>query len=97
MRNWIPKHWKECFLRAGAFYTLKSLVVNCHVRFTTEEGGMLHHRRTIVAESARAGLDGLHKLLRDNSPSYVIHAILKKSMSESCLDLGKFLRRISKR
>ena len=97
VRNWIPKHWKECFLRAGAFYTLKSLVVNCHVRFTTEEGGMLRHRRTIVAESARAGRDGLHKLLRDNSPSYVIHAILKKSMSESGLDLGKFLRKISKR
>lgn len=92
-RYWLPKAWKEAFKRQGAYYTLKSLVVNCHVRFATEDGGW-RNRRTTVADSAREGLNKLKALLDTNAPAYVIHAILKKSIDNSRFDIARFLRQI---
>lgn len=96
VRHWLPKRWKECFLKAGAYYTLKSLVVNKHVAFTTEEGDW-HHRKLNRAKTAREGLNRIQELLKKDVPSFVVHAILKKSMEASGLDLSKFLRTIAKR
>ena len=92
-RYWLPKAWKEAFKRQGAYYTLKSLVVNCHVRYATEDGSW-RNRTTTVCESAREGLNKLKSLLDTGAPAYVIHAILKKSIEASRFDIGKFLRQV---
>lgn len=96
VRHWLPKRWKECFLKAGAFYTLKSLIVNKHVMYT-EEAGSWRSKKTFACQTAREGLTKLQALLKEDTPAFVIHAILKKSMEASGLDLGKFLRKIAKR
>lgn len=92
-RFWLPKAWKEAFKRQGAYYTLKSLVVNCHVRYTTEDGNW-RNRTQEMSGSAREGLNKLRALLDTKAPAYVIHAILKKSIEASRFDIGKFLRSI---
>ncbi len=96
VRYWLPKHWKECFKKEGAYYTLKSLVVNRHVRFT-EESGDWRRKETVACETAREGLDKLARLRGRDVPAYVVHAILKKSIEASRLDVGKFLRDIRAR
>jgi hypothetical protein len=95
IRYWLPKRWKECFKKEGAYYTLKSLVVNRHVRLT-EETGDWRRKETVACETAREGLDKLARLRNHDVPAYVVHAILKKSIEASRLDLGKFLRDIRK-
>lgn len=95
-RFWLPKAWKEAFKRQGAYYTLKSLVVNCHVRYTTE-GGSWRNRTQEMAGSAREGLNKLRALLDTDTPAYVIHAILKKSIEASRFDIAKFLRSLRRR
>lgn len=90
-RNWLPKAWKEQFKKQGAYYTLKSLIVNGHVRLATEDGDW-KHKTTTVSESARDGLVRLQGLIEQ--PAYIIHAILKKSIAEAHLSVDKFLRRI---
>lgn len=92
-RNWLPKSWKEAFKKQGAYYTLKSLVVNCHVRYSTEDGDW-RHRTVTMATTAREGLDKMHALLDEGTPAYVVHAILKKSIEASRFDIAKFLRGI---
>jgi len=94
-RSWLPKAWKAAFKKQGAYYTLKSLVVNCHVRFTTEEGDW---RRKVAraCDSARDGLDKLVALSAEDVPAYVVHAILKKSIEVSKFDIAKFLRSVSR-
>lgn len=94
-RSWLPKAWKAAFKKQGAYYTLKSLVVNCHVRFTTEDGDW---RRKVVkaCESARDGLDKLVALSAEEVPAYVVHAILKKSIEVSKFDIAKFLRSVGR-
>lgn len=94
-RYWLPKAWKAAFKKQGAYYTLKSLVVNCHVRFTTEDGDW---RRKVVkaCENAREGLDKLVALSAEDVPAYVVHAILKKSIEVSRFDIAKFLRSVSR-
>lgn len=93
IRSWLPKAWKEAFKKQGAYYTLKSLVVNCHVRYSTE-GGDWRRRTVTMATTAREGLDKLHTLLDEGTPAYVVHAILKKSIEASRFDIAKFLRGI---
>ena len=83
-------------MKAGAFYTLKSLIVNKHVMYT-EEVGSWRSKKTFACQTAREGLTKLQALLKEDTPAFVIHAILKKSMEASGLDLGKFLRKIAKR
>ena len=95
-RFWLPKAWKEAFKRQGAYYTLKSLVVNCHVRYTTEDGNW-RNRTQEMSGSAREGLNKLRALLDTKAPAYVIHAILKKSIEASRFDIGKFLRSLRRR
>lgn len=95
-RYWLPKAWKEAFKKQGAYYTLKSLIVNCHVRYTTETGTWRSMNVT-AADSAREGLNKLHALLDTSAPAYVIHAILKKSIEVSKFDIGKFLRSLRRR
>ena len=95
-RSWLPKSWKEAFKKQGAYYTLKSLVVNCHVRYSTEDGDW--RRRTATsATTAREGLDKMRALLDERTPAYVVHAILKKSIEASRFDIGKFLRSLRRR
>lgn len=96
VRYWLPKRWKTCFKKEGAYYTLKSLVVNRHVRFT-EESGDWRCRTTVSSATAREGLDKLATLRGPGVPAYVVHAILKKSIEASRLDIGKFLRDIRAR
>lgn len=96
IRYWLPKRWKECFKKEGAYYTLKSLVVNCHVRLT-EETGDWQRKETVASATAREGLDKLATLRGPGVPAYVVHAILKKSIAASRLDIGKFLRSIAGR
>lgn len=91
IRNWLPKAWKEQFKKQGAYYTLKSLIVNGHVRLATEDGDW-RSKTTTVSPSARDSLVRLQGLI--DSPAYVIHAILKKSIVEAHLSVAKFLRRI---
>lgn len=91
IRNWLPKSWKEVFKKQGAYYTLKSLVVNCHVRYSVEEGDW-RHRTVVMAATAREGLDKMRALLDEKTPAYVVHAILKKSIETSRFDIAKFLR-----
>jgi len=90
-RNWLPKAWKEAFKRQGAYYTLKSLIVNRHVRYTTESGSW-NRKVTETADTPREGLVKLRGLLSSDAPAYVIHAILKKSIEASKLNVAKFLR-----
>lgn len=90
-RNWLPKAWKEAFKRQGAYYTLKSLVMNRHVQYTTELGSW-RRKVTTMADTPRDGLNSLKKLLASEAPAYVIHAILKKSIEASRFDVAKFLR-----
>lgn len=90
-RNWLPKAWKEAFKRQGAYYTLKSLVMNRHVQYTTETGSW-RKKVTTMADTPRDGLDSLKGLLTSDAPAYVIHAILKKSIEASRFDITKFLR-----
>lgn len=96
VRTWLPKRWKECFKKAGAYYTLKSLVFNCHVPYTTEEGSW-RHTRVNEAKSASEGLNRLKALIDPNVPAFVVHAILKKSISQAGLDLEAFLAKIGRR
>lgn len=96
VRFWLPKAWKESFKRQGAYYTLKSLILNCHVRFTTEDGTW-RNKHTQAAGTAREGLNKLRELLANNAPAYVIHAILKKSIETSKFDIAKFLRCLRRR
>ena len=91
LRNWLPKAWKEAFKRQGAYYTLKSLIVNRHVRYTTESGSW-NRKVTETADTPREGLVKLRGLLSSDAPAYVIHAILKKSIEASKLNVAKFLR-----
>ena len=94
-RYWLPKAWKAAFKKQGAYYTLKSLVVNCHVRFTTEDGDW-RRKVTKASESARDGLDRLAALSAEDVPAFVVHAILKKSIEASRFDIAKFLRSVSR-
>ena len=94
-RNWLPKAWKRAFKKQGAYYTLKSLIVNCHVRYTSESGEW-SRRTTEVCQSARESLDKLTNLLDEKVPAYVVHAILKRSIEESHFDIAKFLRRVGR-
>lgn len=96
VRFWLPKAWKAAFMKQGAYYTLKSLVVNCHVRYTTEEDDW-HNRKVETAANAREGLDRLAKLSDEEVPAYVVHAILRKSIEASKFDVAKFLRRVGRR
>ena len=93
VRNWLPKRWKECFIKAGAYYTLKALIVNKHVRLTTED----FRGTKTVSGTVRDGLDGLKAFLAGNVPCYVVHAVLKKSIEQAGFDVSAFLRRVSKR
>lgn len=90
-RNWLPKAWKEAFKRQGAYYTLKSLVMNRHVQYTTETGSW-RKKVTTMADTPRDGLNSLKQLLASDAPAYVIHAILKKSIEASRFDIARFLR-----
>lgn len=90
-RNWLPKAWKEAFKRQGAYYTLKSLVMNRHVQYTTELGSW-RKKVTTMADTPRDGLNSLKKLLESEAPAYIIHAILKKSIEASRFDIARFLR-----
>jgi hypothetical protein len=92
-RNWLPKAWKQAFKKQGAYYTLKSLVVNCHVRYTTEEGPW-SRRVSKACDCAREGLDKMAVLINEDVPAYVVHAILKKSIEASRFDIAKFLRSV---
>lgn len=94
-RYWLPKTWKAAFKKQGAYYTLKSLIVNCHVRYTTEDGDW-SSRTTKACESAREGLDRLATLIDVDVPAYVVHAILKKSIEVSKFNIAKFLRSVSR-
>lgn len=96
IRYWLPKRWKECFKKQGAYYTLKSLIVNKHVMFTTETGNW-RNKTTHSCRTAREGLDKLATLLPGTVPAYVVHAILKKSIENSGLNISKFLRSITRR
>ena len=96
IRYWLPKAWKEAFKKQGAYYTLKSLVLNSHVRYTTEDGSW-RNRRTNITKSVREGLDALKALTAPDVPAYVIHAILKKSIEVSGFNIDRFLRSVSKR
>lgn len=94
-RYWLPKTWKAAFKKQGAYYTLKSLIVNCHVRYATEDGDWSN--RTVKAcENARDGLDRLVALSAEDVPAYVVHAILKKSIEVSRFNIAKFLRSVSR-
>lgn len=94
-RYWLPKAWKAAFKKQGAYYTLKSLIVNCHVRYATEDGDWSN--RTVKAcESARDGLDRLAELSAEDVPAYVVHAILKKSIEVSKFNIAKFLRSVGR-
>lgn len=94
-RYWLPKTWKAAFKKQGAYYTLKSLIVNCHVRYTTEDGDW-RNRTTKACENAREGLDKLATLVYEDVPAYVVHAILKKSIEVSKFNIAKFLRSVSR-
>lgn len=95
-RTWLPKRWKECFKKAGAYYTLKSLVFNCHVPYTTEDGTW-RHMQVNAAKNASEGLNRLKALINPKVPAFVVHAILKKSIDQAGLDLEAFLAKIRRR
>lgn len=95
----VPKFWKECFIKQGAFYTLKSLVVNGHVKvacLADQVGQAADDGMRCRASNPAEGLEMLYKLDMSEMKAYQVYAVLKESIRLSCFDYNAFLSRICK-
>ena len=82
-RNWQPTAWRLAFKKAGAYYTLKSLIRDGIVKFSSDAG---------TVNTVAGGLAALRKAISEEA--YVIHAILKRSMSEAGTSAARIVDRV---
>ena len=82
-RNWQPTAWRLAFKKAGAYYTLKSLIRDGIVKFSSDAG---------TVDTVAGGLAALRAAI--NEEAYVIHAILKRSMSEAGTSAARIVDRV---
>ena len=82
-RNWQPTAWRLAFKKAGAYYTLKSLIRDGIVKFSSDAG---------TVDTVAGGLAALRAAI--NEEAYVIHAILKRSMTEAGTSAARIVDRV---
>lgn len=82
-RNWQPMAWRLAFKKAGAYYTLKSLIRDGIVKFSSDDG---------TVDTVAGGLAALRAAIREEA--YVIHAILKRSMAKAGTSAARIVDRV---